>query len=210
MTTTHLLQKPHPSHAHDGQESVSIQPMDPKLPEDRLTDSRRILDSAIAILSQGEELLCLLSAENFTCRVPLAFNACIGGHYRHCLDHFTSLLCRLHPDEVDYDHRERDAQIESQPSLALTRTRELRGRLERLSLATIDSPLNARCEVSYGHGDSPVTASTFGREMVYAIAHAIHHYALISVMAGLMNVKLPEHFGLAPSTAVHRAKPSGR
>jgi len=50
--------------------------------------------------------------------VPIAFNASIGGHYRHCLDHFTSLLRGLDAEAVDYDHRERDARIESQPGFA--------------------------------------------------------------------------------------------
>ena len=70
--------------------------------------------------------------------------------------------------------------------------------------------VRARCEVSYAPGDSPVTGSTVGREMVYAIAHAIHHFALISVMARMMGVKLPEHFGVAPSTVAHEAKLNAR
>src|SRR5262249_36166262 len=137
-------------------------------------------------------------------RVLLAFNASIGGHYRHCLDHFTSLLRALDADIVDYDHRERDARIESQPDFALALTYEIRAPLERLPLSAPRSPGRARCEISYAHGESPVTGSTFGREMVYAIAHAIHHYALISVMARLMEAKLPEHFGVAPSTVAHQ------
>jgi hypothetical protein len=80
----------------------------------------------------------------------------------------------------------------------------MRARLEQLPLSAFDSPVNARCEVSYAHGDSPVTGSTFGRETVYAIAHAIHHFALISIMARLMDAKLPEHFGVAPSTVAHQ------
>ena len=46
--------------------------------------------------------------------------------------------------------------------------------------------------------------------MVYSIAHAIHHYALISVMARLMEVKLPMNFGVAPSTVAHNEKPITR
>ena len=169
-------------------------------------DARRILDAAIAILAQGEDLLRAVSDESYTRRVPSAFNACIGGHYRHCLDHFTSLLRGLDADEVDYDHRERDVRIESQPDFALALTERIRAQLERLPLGALDAPVWTRCEVSYAHGDSPLTGSTFGREMVYAIAHAIHHYALISVMARLMDAKLPEHFGVAPSTVAHQAK----
>ena len=189
---------------------TSFQPSNFTAPEDSFDDARRILNAAVAILAQGEDLLRALSADLFTRRVPLAFNACIGGHYRHCLDHFTSLLRGLDADEVDYDHRERDARIESQPAFAFMLTQEIRAQLERLPLGALDVPVRARCEVSYAHGDSPVTGSTFGREMVYAIAHAIHHYALISVMARLMDAKLPEHFGVAPSTVAHNAKQAVR
>ncbi len=180
-----------------------FQPSDFTIADEHFDDARRIPDAAIAILAQGEDLLSALSSENYTRRVPLAFNACIGGHYRHCLDHFTSLLRGLDGDEVDYDHRERDARIESQPDFALALTQQMRAQLEKLPLGALDAPVRVRCEVSYAHGDSPVTGSTFGREMVYSIAHAIHHYALISVMARLMDAKLPEQFGVAPSTVAH-------
>ena len=183
---------------------VAFHQSDFALPEDRSADERRVFDAAVAILAQGEDLLRALSAEAYIRRVPRAFNGCIGGHYRHCLDHFTSLLRGLDADEVDYDHRQRDARIESQPDFALALTRQMRARLEQLPLSAFDTPIKARCEVSYAHGDSPVTGSTFGREMVYAIAHAIHHYALISIMARLMEVSLPEHFGVAPSTVAQQ------
>lgn len=179
-------------------------------PEDPLNGDGRIVNAAVAILTQGEELLRALSVESYTRRVPLAFNACIGGHYRHCLDHFTSLLRGLGAREVDYDHRERDLRIESEPDVALALTRRLRAQLERLPIGTLEDSVRARCEVSYTHGDTSVTESTFGREMVYAIAHAIHHYALIAVMARLLDAKLPEHFGVAPSTVAHLARQGAR
>jgi uncharacterized damage-inducible protein DinB len=189
---------------------VAFQSSDTTAPEDQFDDARRIVNAAIAILAQGEHLLLALSAETYTRRVPSAFNACIGGHYRHCLDHFTSLLRALDANTVDYDHRERDVRIESQPDFALALTRQMRAQLERFPLGALDTQVRARCEVSYAYGESPVTGSTFGREMVYAIAHAIHHYALISVMARLMDAKLPEQFGVAPSTVAHRAKQAVR
>jgi hypothetical protein len=186
---------------------VVFNPSDFDEAPDHFCDARRIVDAAVSILSQGEDLLRALSVESYTQRVPQAFNACIGGHYRHCLDHFTSLLRGLDADEVDYDHRDRDRRIESQPGFALALTGQIRSGLEQVPLVALDTPVNARCEVSYAHGNSPLTGSTFGRELVYAIAHAIHHYALISIMARLMEVKLPEHFGVAPSTVAHQAKP---
>ena len=198
------------SYPNGRRQAAAPSPSDFTTPTNRCEDARRIVNAAIALLAQGEDLLRVLSGENYTRRIPLAFNACIGGHYRHCLDHFTSLMRSLDADEVDYDHRERDGRIESQPDFALALTRQMRAQLERLPLGLLETPVRARCEVSYAHGDSPVTGSTFGREMVYAIAHAIHHYALISVMARLMDAKLPEHFGVAPSTVVHNAKQAAR
>lgn len=165
--------------------------------------ARRILHAAVEILAQGEDLLRALTPGNYTRRVPVVFNASIGGHYRHCLDHFTSLLLALDADEVDYDHRKRDPRIETQPDFALALTVEMRRTLEQLTPDTLCTEVKARCEVSYAHGNSPVTRSTLARELVYCIAHAIHHYALISVMARLMEVGLPENFGVAPSTVAH-------
>ena len=179
-------------------------------PADPGEDARRIVQAALAILAQGEHLLRALSVESYTRRVPLAFNASIGGHYRHCLDHFASLLRGLDADEVDYDHRARDARLEAEPDFALTRTRQLRAQLEQLPPGALAVPVRARCEVSYAPGESPVTGSTFGRELVYAIAHAIHHYALISVLARLQEATLPEAFGVAPSTVAHHAKSAAR
>lgn len=168
-------------------------------------DGGRILVAAVQILSQGEDLLRAIDLERYTQRVPIAFNGSIGGHYRHCLDHFTSLLRALDSDEVDYDRRERNPRIETEPAFALNLTRQMRETLQRLTSQDLGRSVRTRCEVSYVHGNSPLTVSSYGRELVYAIAHAIHHYALISVMARLLGVDLPRHFGVAPSTVAHQS-----
>lgn len=172
----------------------------------RLAEAREIIAAAVAILDQGADLLRTLSAEAYTCRVPAVFNASIGGHYRHCLDHFSSLLRDLEAAEINYDHRQRDPRLENEPEFALALTRQMRALLLEISEPLLARPVVARCEVSYSHGHSPATNSSFGRELVYAIAHAIHHFALISVMAKLTNVELPAHFGVAPSTVAYLKK----
>lgn len=192
-----------PSPAGGGLESSGARP-------DPSGDARRILSAAIAILEQGGELLQGLPPDAYGQRVPEAFDASIGGHYRHCLDHFTSLRRAVGSGEVDYDNRDRDPRIESQPGYALEVTEGLRGWLETLGPRILAMPVGARCEVSYARGSAPVTGSTLGREMVYAIAHAIHHYALISVMARLMEVRVPSRFGVAPSTVAHNEKQATR
>lgn len=174
--------------------------------EPTLADGARIVQAAISILEQGELLLSAVSPQSYTERLPIAFNASIGGHYRHCLDHFTSLFRGDDQPEIDYDRRDRDRRVETEPDFALHLTRSMRKELQDLTSEDLRLPVRVRCAVSYEKGPSPVTSSTRGRELSYAIAHAIHHYALISIIARLLEVALPITFGVAPSTLAHQAK----
>jgi uncharacterized damage-inducible protein DinB len=164
---------------------------------------RRILHGASDLLKQGIYLLESLTPDNYSRRLPVVFNGSIGGHYRHCLDHFSSLLKGADSELVDYDRRERDPRLETDPDYAAGFTRRLLGFVETLQPSSLATPVAVRCEVSYEHGNSPLTQSTLGRELAYAVAHGIHHFALISVMARLTGAALPAHFGVAPSTVAH-------
>jgi len=165
--------------------------------------SRVILDAVKEVLNQGEALLDSLDDVAYAQKVPQAFNASLGGHYRHCLDHFSSVFDGLATAEVNYDARKRDARIESLREAALATTRNLRQRAEALSESQLDQFIWARSKISYAAGESPRTASTVGRELMFCIVHAIHHYALMGVMCGLLDVPVTEGFGLAPSTIQH-------
>jgi uncharacterized damage-inducible protein DinB len=172
-------------------------------PRGNFEDGERILNGAADLLRQAELLLAEIQPSAYSTPVPAVFNASIGGHIRHCLDHFTSLLNGFDTGLIDYDHRERDPRVERDPAFALELTRALRADLNRLHPELLDAPIVARCEVSYRRGDAPVAQSSLGRELMYAIAHGIHHFALISVMATLQDVSLPDGFGMAPSTLAH-------
>jgi hypothetical protein len=39
---------------------------------------------------------------------------------------------------------------------------------------------------------------------MFSISHAIHHYALISMICRYLGITLPEGFGVAPSTIHYR------
>lgn len=155
------------------------------------------------VLVQGLALVSGLDAATYCRKLPQAFNASIGGHYRHCLDHFECLLGTI-DGTVDYDARERDPGVETDPAIAAARTAVLMDRIEAITASQLDADVRVRCKVSY-HGEaSPLVASTFARETMYAIVHAVHHYALIGVMSELLGHAVPEGFGIAPSTARHR------
>lgn len=162
---------------------------------------RSPLNDAVAdVLCQGESLLRAIDDEKYARRLPVAFNSAIGGHYRHCLDHFQSLLHGLDADEVNYDHRERDSRIENDRNFALAETQRILRACQSIPAPFLDCSVNVRSQVNYAAGQAPLIGSTVGRELMYAVAHTIHHYALIAVMCGLLDVPVPEGFGVAPST----------
>lgn len=169
----------------------------------KLTVAGELIQAVLETLNQGEALLAQMSDETYTRKLPVAFDASVGGHYRHCLDHFRSLLDAAAAGDLDYDRRERGTLIENDRYAALNATRELRTGYAALDAGWLARPLVVTCKTSYTTRGSQVSPSTVGREIMYAVAHAVHHYALIGIMAGLMGVPLPAGFGVAPSTIKH-------
>ena len=167
-------------------------------------ENRELLQSVIETLRQGETLLAEISDTAYTHKVPVAFNASIGGHYRHCLDHFRSLLDAAQSGDLNYDHRERGTLVENDRFAALNATRELIAGWENLNLFFMPRKLEVTCKTSYAASGSQSSPSTVGREIMYAVAHAVHHYALIGVMGGIMGLPMPAGFGVAPSTLKHQ------
>jgi hypothetical protein len=174
-----------------------------------MNTDRELIQSVIETLRQGEILLTDISNENYTRKVAIAFNASIGGHYRHCLDHFNTLLEAVEAGDLNYDHRERGTLVENDHFAALNATSKLRVGFENLNPDFLARHLNVTCKTSYSTSGSQISPSTVGREVMYAVAHAVHHYALIGVMGGIMGVAMPAGFGVAPSTLKHQAQIAG-
>lgn len=168
-------------------------------------NSNELIQSAVETLGQGEVLLAQLGDADYTRKLPVAFNASIGGHYRHCLDHFRSLLDAAMDGDLNYDQRQRGTLIENDRFAALNATRALREGYERLDPIFLTRALAVTCKTSFATSGSQASPSTVGREIMYSVAHAVHHYALIGFMAGVMGLALPNGFGIAPSTLKHQA-----
>lgn len=167
---------------------------------------RELIQSVQEALQRGEALLAEISDAEYTRQVPVAFNATIGGHYRHCLDHFRTLLDAAMAGDLSYDQRERGTLVETDRFAALNATRELSAGYAKLDPVFLARSLAVTCKTSYSAKGSQASPSTIGREIMYSVAHAIHHYALIGVMGGIMGLKLPPDFGVAPSTLKHQAE----
>ncbi len=163
----------------------------------------RILLALDDALGLELRLLETVDDELWSMPVDIAMDATLGQHFRHCLEHFQPPV--LSSDELlDYDARPRDRRVEEDRSHALRRLEALVGSAAEIPASDLSRRILVRCRISNQPGPSGEVESTLGRELMYAMAHAIHHHALMAVMCRSLGVDPPEGLGMAPSTAAHR------
>lgn len=135
--------------------------------------------------------------------------ATMGQHMRHSLDHVERAL-NFCDHEIHYDLRERDTPEEKDWSQMEARIHMIQRQLEFVSgtieaETVLNQQVNA-CFMLAGDSDKEFCIpSMAGRELAFAAHHAIHHLALIRIIAtgevgGLQDSDLPRDFGRAPST----------
>ncbi len=160
-----------------------------------------LLNDCHAILLQGVKLLRTLDGPAYMRRHSNCFDSSIGGHVRHNLDHYWSLLRGLDSGEIDYDARARDAAIEKDPLAAANASEEIATELLKLQGSDIDRELRVKMDTgSYALPEEEWSRSTLRRELQFLLSHTVHHYALITVMCRNLGVTPEPGFGVAPST----------
>ena len=167
-----------------------------------MTNGNLLLASLDDVLAQGERLLQSLSDSQYAGKMVEA-GASIGAHYRHSLEHFQLMFEAVQQPDINYDNRARDGALEHERLLALSLTRDFRHAARFLNAAQLDRAIEARCQTSYSDTVASSAASTFGREVMFAVSHATHHYALIALICRLRKIPLPQNFGMAPSTLLY-------
>ena len=166
-------------------------------------DSPDVVKAAQEVLTQGLDLLIQLNDRSYSQRVAPPFQASIGQHYRHVLEHFQSLVWGLKPGEINYDARERNPRIENEVGYASIVTCELLGAFKRITHETLGDSCAVIVSVGYGSSSPSRLESNVGRELAYCAGHAIHHYAIIRLLCSEVGVDVPAGFGFAPSTLKH-------
>jgi hypothetical protein len=155
------------------------------------------------VLQQGCALLRSVSHETYTRKHEGPHGSSLGAHYRHVLDHFLCLLDGLQSGQIDYDQRRRSPEIENSELEALVVTENLIERFRRLPRDIARQDCTVVYSVGYGEGDAQAVGSNVGRELMFCVGHAIHHYAILRLIASGMALTLPYEFGVAPSTLKH-------
>lgn len=164
--------------------------------------SAAAIPAAAAILDQCRRLVDAVGPDTYAEPCPTMMNGTIGAHVRHALDHFSAAMAGLRDEVIDYDRRARDTPTERDPKAASERLRELIGAIERVPPAQAERPVSVRVMLS-ADGSEAELESTLGRELAFAAHHAIHHHAMIAVIARELGAQTPEGFGKAPSTLNH-------
>ena len=186
-----------------------------------------LIRTNVALLIQKIALLDLLVArygsqasDKFATVCPLV-GASIGQHYRHSMDHveLAALVANSVGNdassplvgELHYDMRVRGGTLEKDIGLSRKRLVDVIDVFRSLELQTeservMTSPINAYFNLSADSDADIGLASTVGRELGFAAHHAIHHMAMVKVIAvqtlGLKEGELPHGFGRAPSTLI--------
>ena len=145
------------------------------------------------VLGQMSSLIDELSPEQYRKPCEQLSRATIGQHTRHIVELFQALVDHYESGTVNYDARPRNRDLENDPAFAANIISELIGRLEQPDKHMVLISVTGTFETNYY------------RELLYNLEHCIHHQALIRVALKDQGAgKVPDSFGVAPSTLIYR------
>jgi len=174
----------------------------PKAAEPAMKTSTLMTD-AREVLLQGLTLLFDLDDHRYSQIAGAPFNASIGQHYRHVIEHFQSLARGLQSGEINYDARDRNVRLQSEVTYGSIATCDILRVLKRYTDETLARECTVINSVGYGNAGASTFQSNISRELAYCAGHAIHHYAIIRLLCHEIGVGVPAEFGFAPSTLKH-------
>jgi len=180
-----------------------------QLPPVELSSSEQLVIVAIAVLEQAVNLVenFLENDNQLTFASTLIPGSTIGKHLRHARDHFVLLVKCIsspQPHVLSYDTRNRNTPMESSRSAAREALIEA---IQDLETVIPNAQMNAPITLHAVTPHPQQFETTFGRELWFAALHCVHHWSMIRVIAGELNVQLTEDFGFAPSTLIYQVFP---
>lgn len=156
-----------------------------------IRQNQSLIEQAIGLISNIQPSLYSQCCDQ-------VFSSSIGQHMRHCIEHYDELF--MAHDEVRpvrYHARPRNMEVETDSAVAVSRLRFICNQLDRISSE------NIALQVADG-GIAEPSESSLSRELEFLTSHTVHHFALITVIANKLQIKVPENFGVAPTTLKYR------
>jgi hypothetical protein len=164
----------------------------------------RLIRANLHYLQQAVALLDCLDDGLFSQPVANFYGSSVGGHLRHCVEHYLSFLAGMDSGRVDYDDRKREVRLETVTGEAAEALRRIMDGLS--GLLGGEPPMGLHVKMDCGGDEIEWQPSTIGRELQFLVSHTVHHFAMIGGICRALEVGLEENFGVAPSTIRHRAR----
>lgn len=161
-------------------------------------------------LQQAAELVEELENTFYARSEPAFYHSSVGGHLRHCIEHYESFMAGISEGKIDYDARMRDSQVECDTKIASERILNITKALGKL--IDMSPAMAVRVKVECAPNDQKDEAykedaeievwqsSSVGRELQFLASHTVHHFAMIRSICRIAGKNLNPDFGVAPST----------
>lgn len=157
-----------------------------------------IIQQNQSLIDQAIQLISALKSSLYGRCSEEVFSSSIGQHMRHCIEHYDELfMAHAEARVVRYHARPRNMEVETDPAVAVNRLRFIDNQLKRIG------GKDTSLKVSDG-GIAEPSDSSLSRELEFLTSHTVHHFALITVIANQFKIKVPENFGIAPTTLKYR------
>jgi len=150
------------------------------------------------VLNQLQLVLEQINLDDYTGKNK-SIDSSIGEHTRHIIEFYICLIQGLNSGTVNYDSRQRDKRIESDPDFAISKIKEILSFTDNFK----ENPA-IMLNQSYGYSgiDNLTIQTNYLRELTYNIEHTIHHLAIMktAIIERCEYMDLPGNFGIASST----------
>lgn len=138
----------------------------------------------------------------------------IGAHLRHIIEHYETLVNALTCSEscsdraciVDYDARQRDPDLESDPAVALNRIASLQRTFEAITDPMMERSVDVHTRGGLQGQHNFSTRSSVARELMFLNSHATHHFAILQGYARQRGETLGAGVGRAPATVAYEQR----
>ncbi len=155
------------------------------------------IDGCLRSCTEARALVTALSDDQYA--RPVGTHSSIGAHMRHCLDHYLCFFRGLADGAVDYDSRDRSADLEGSRQVFFQVIDLVESELLKLCGNDLAKPVTIQQIPSKG-ATSISVESSIERELVFLSSHSIHHMALMVLLAEMQDVSLVKDLGVAYST----------
>ena len=158
-----------------------------------------LLPSVHYTLKELSNLLSQLTKADYSNPCAALSNSTIGEHTRHSIEMFQCLENQYEVGVVNYDNRQRDYKIQTDPEFAIIALQNVIDNLQKPNKKIILQQII--------DGEELNIESNYDRELLYNLEHCIHHQALIKVaVLQNKNLQIDANFGVARSTIEYRKK----